>query len=74
MEMLSREMKEERRREDRDGFEVAQCQGKTRALRSKMKTQGRDKLGRESTRWVQTLGQVLEGINQLARDSRLAKF
>lgn len=47
MERLSREMKEERRREDRGGFEVAQSQCKTRALRSKRKTNGRGKLSRD---------------------------
>lgn len=47
MERLSREMKEERRREVRGGFEVAQSQCKTRALRLKRKTNGRSKLSRD---------------------------
>lgn len=46
LERLSREMKEERR-EDRGWLEVAQSQCKTRALRSKRKTNGRGKLSRD---------------------------
>ena len=52
MERLSREMKEGSIREDWGGFEVAQSQRKTRALRLEGKTKDRDKLSRESTRWV----------------------